>query len=36
MPGRILIKEGPLMKVCRKIPKKRYFFLFDDVLVYAR
>jgi len=23
------------MKVCRKSPKTRWFFLFNDVLVYA-
>jgi len=32
---RMLIKEGPLKKVCRKTVKPRAFFLFTDVLVYA-
>ena len=33
MPGRIFIREGMLWKVCRKGPKKRQFFLFNDILV---
>jgi hypothetical protein len=33
VPGRIFIREGMLWKVCRKGPKKRHFFLFNDVLV---
>jgi FYVE/RhoGEF/PH domain-containing protein 5/6 len=32
---RIFIKEGTLMKVCRKEPKPRYFVLFEDLLVYG-
>lgn len=32
-PGRIFIREGLLWKVCRKGPKKRQFFLFNDILV---
>ena len=34
--NRVFIREGPLVKVCRKNPKMRYFFLFSDCLVYAR
>ena len=29
------IRDGPLMKVCRKSLKQRWFFLFNDLLVYA-
>ena len=32
---RSFIRKGPLMKVCRKSVKLRWFFLFNDVLVYA-
>lgn len=33
--GRIFMKEGPMTKLCRKGPKRRSFFLFSDVLIYA-
>ena len=33
--NRVFIKEGSLLKVCRKENKLRHFFLFSDVLVYA-
>eukprot|EP01116_Phalansterium_solitarium_P016716 TRINITY_DN3949_c0_g2_i1.p1 TRINITY_DN3949_c0_g2~~TRINITY_DN3949_c0_g2_i1.p1 ORF type:complete len:630 (+),score=205.90 TRINITY_DN3949_c0_g2_i1:159-2048(+) len=33
--GRKFVREGPVMKICRKTEKPRWFFLFSDVLVYA-
>ena len=33
VPGRCFIRDGVVTKICRKGPKKRYFFLFDDILV---
>lgn len=35
-PGRRFIMEGPLTKVCRKQDKQFHFFLFNNLLVYAK
>jgi rubredoxin len=35
VPGRVLVGEGVLTKLCRKRPKPRQFFLFSDILVYG-
>ncbi|ELP85970.1 Rho/RAC guanine nucleotide exchange factor, putative [Entamoeba invadens IP1] len=34
-PHRVFLKEGSLRKVCRKTTKSRYFFLFNDILIYG-
>ncbi|XP_067305996.1 pleckstrin homology domain-containing family F member 1 [Pseudorasbora parva] len=34
-PGRILVGEGCLLKMCRRGPKPKVFFLFNDILVYG-
>ena len=35
MPGRKYVRDGVLQKLCRKEIKPRFFFLFNDVLVYG-
>lgn len=34
-PGRYFVREGSLIKLCRKIPKSRFFVLFNDALMYG-
>ena len=34
-PGRRLLKQGILVKICRKTNKPRVLFLFSDILIYA-
>ncbi|VDN18781.1 unnamed protein product [Dibothriocephalus latus] len=34
-PNQTLVARGLLMKICRKKPKYRTFFLFNDILVYT-
>jgi hypothetical protein len=34
-PGRTLIKEGDLTKICRKDRQRRHFILFNNLLIYA-
>ena len=35
IPGRVLVGEGVITKMCRKKPKPRQFFLFNDALLYG-
>ncbi|KAI7814851.1 pleckstrin homology domain-containing family F member 1 [Triplophysa rosa] len=34
-PERVLVGEGRLLKLCRRGPKPKVFFLFNDILVYG-
>uniref|UniRef100_W5LRY2 Pleckstrin homology and FYVE domain containing 1 n=1 Tax=Astyanax mexicanus TaxID=7994 RepID=W5LRY2_ASTMX len=34
-PGRVLVGEGRLIKLCKRRPQPRSFFLFNDILVYG-
>ncbi|ELP86095.1 Rho/RAC guanine nucleotide exchange factor, putative [Entamoeba invadens IP1] len=34
-PNRLLVLEGSLTKVCKKTNKSRYFYLFNDLLLYG-
>lgn len=34
-PGRVLVGEGRLLKLCRRRPKQKVFFLFNDILMYG-
>ncbi|XP_053209249.1 pleckstrin homology domain-containing family F member 2-like [Panonychus citri] len=36
LKGRVLVGEGVLTKMCRKGPKPRQFFLFNDIIVYGK
>ena len=35
IPNRELIGEGVMLKICRRKPKERHFFLFNDILIYG-
>ena len=34
-PHRVFVREGSLLKVCRRSNKSKTFFLFNDVIVYG-
>ncbi|XP_062405728.1 pleckstrin homology domain-containing family F member 1 [Sardina pilchardus] len=34
-PGRVLVGEGRLLKLCRRRPQQKVFYLFNDILVYG-
>eukprot|EP00939_MAST-03C_sp_MAST-3C-sp1_P000879 g879.t1 len=34
-PHRVFVREGVLEKVCRRTNKARYFFLFNDLIIYG-
>lgn len=34
-PGRILVGEGRLLKLCRRGPQPKAFYLFNDILIYG-
>eukprot|EP01117_Protostelium_nocturnum_P012287 TRINITY_DN4522_c0_g1_i2.p1 TRINITY_DN4522_c0_g1~~TRINITY_DN4522_c0_g1_i2.p1 ORF type:complete len:809 (+),score=261.53 TRINITY_DN4522_c0_g1_i2:417-2843(+) len=34
--SRRYVRDGPLTKVCRRTKKKRWFFLFNDIIIYAK
>ncbi|XP_038069221.1 FYVE, RhoGEF and PH domain-containing protein 1-like [Patiria miniata] len=34
-PGRVFIKEGDLLKLSRKVPQTRRFYLLSDILLYT-
>jgi hypothetical protein len=36
VPNRVVLCEGKLIKLCRKDTKKRYFWLFNDILIYGK
>eukprot|EP01137_Pigoraptor_chileana_P033462 Opistho-2@24359 len=35
VPGRVFVREGTLLKQCRKNLKQRHFVLFNDILIYG-
>ncbi|XP_076857011.1 pleckstrin homology domain-containing family F member 1 [Brachyhypopomus gauderio] len=35
VPGRVLVGEGRLTKLCRRRPQPKMFYLFSDILVYG-
>ena len=36
VPRRAFLRDGMLVKICRKSPKPRHFFLFTDCMVYTK